>query len=268
MSKVSWKFELLVTTFCWVSLCASGVHRNEQVYRSTYGVVTRKVETLMIKEAKPLIDMLQQGIVGDVTKKCYVKTFQTNSSFILLDFCNEINKQLKKQLHGSELLNYTKMVQSEPLEQTTALRMDYRIPKIIHRSDGSQFVTDHPCVVYNISGIQDNVTYRSCDPWNFRHLLKETLRPIFSVINIYLIGVPIQDLLIADLIYFPKVTQLFLNGVPLTSESLENELLCTSPHLEVFHFHYSLGYLQKFPSHNYIQLFWSTEYCKTFLHNA
>ena len=62
-------------------------------------------------------------------------------------------------------------------------------------------------------------------------------------------GYQIFDLLVADLKHFPNLKELLLTKVPLSSESLEKELLCASPYLEVFSFWYSLGHLQKFPRH-------------------
>ena len=112
------------------------------------------------------------------------------------------------------------------------------------------------CSKYNISVVSKNsqdvintITESSCSPWNIRHLLRAAPHEIPSVINIHFQRVPIPDLFIDDLLYFPSLREIILESVPLTSESLENELLCYSPLLKVFGLLDSLGCLQKFPSH-------------------
>ena len=72
----------------------------------------------------------------------------------------------------------------------------YSIRKRIHGGDTSQLVADLPCTIYNISVMRGNpdtiynLTHKSCDPWNIRHLIKEAPHPILSIININLNGVP------------------------------------------------------------------------------
>ena len=256
MCKLEGQFAMLLTTLFCLLLCVSA-YRNEEVYRREYGVGWKKLETLyenvLRSGEQDYLQSIVRALENNQKDACYVKTFQTtNSNYILLDLCNKIDRKYEKLLHGSELLNYISGLsehESESLDKSKTLTMWNEIQEINHGSDGSQFVTAWPCVVYNISGMQDKVTYHSCDPWNIRHLLKEALHPISSITKITLDGIPIQNLLTEDLTYFPNLKYLILDHVPLTSESLERKLLCASPHLEQFYFFDSLGYLQKFPSH-------------------
>ena len=239
-------FAMLMTTFCWVILCVRA-YRNEEVYNRAHGVVHKKVKTLLSEALfGDYFDQYAKAFASDVKTECYVKTFETtNSDVILLDFCNKIHGSLGHQIYNNE-----------PLEQSETLSMSYNIQETENGStDGSRFVTHPQCFVYNITSMRNNsdiisnAPYRSCSPWNIRHLIRGVRRPILSIINIYLKGVPILDLLKEDLAFFPNLRSLFLRKTPLASESLEKELLCSSLYLQIFHFWNSLGYLRKFPSH-------------------
>ena len=251
MCKANWQISMLVTILCLVILCARA-YRKEEVYKRIYGVVPKKVETsceafLGFPGYK---DLFQHAFRRFQTENlCHVKTFQgKHSNYILLDFRSIINKHDEKHLHGLKIVNYVGYAQHEPLKQIEALLI-FNIENPKHSSDG------RACVLHNISRMHDSqdtintVTRHSCHPWNIRHLIKGAPHPFLSVINIFLLEVPIVDLLIEDLINFPNLRELLLNTVPVTSDSLEKELICTSPYLEVFSFSNSLGYLQKFPSH-------------------
>ena len=247
MFKSNWQFAMLMTTLCWTILCVRA-YRNEEAYRRTYGIIRQKTAKLFWREAlqseQDYTDLFAKALASGLKKECYVKTFKTtNSNLILLDFCNKIQGNLE---------NWHKW-ETEPLEETETFYMYYSIQKT--GSNHSQFVTDPPCFVYNTtlmpnnSYILNNGARRSCSPWNIRHLVRGASHRFLSTTNIHLTEVPILDLLKEDLAYFPNLRSLLLYGIPLTSESLETGLLCSSLYLQVFQFMHSLGYLEKFPSH-------------------
>ena len=180
----------------------------------------------------------------------------TKSVYIALDVCDRFKLvpefEEPHQLYGINISSFCNIVPCKPLHQMSSISVIYN-PKCKCTSNGNYSI---PCTKYKISVIKEHnqdvittVTQRSCDPWTVRHLFRAAPSQIPSVINIRLKGVPMPKLLIEDLLFFPNLRELILDYVPLTSKSLEENLLCYSGSLKYFRQTSSRGHLQKFPSH-------------------
>ena len=190
-------------------------------------------------------------------KSCTTPIYMaTESNYIVIDLCDrlKLNYMYKElhQLYGLNISAFCDIVKCEPTHQMISLTASYQDVYDVNGTDSA------PCSEYNIhvsvvrkqnQDIIVVVTERLCKPWNIRHFFRAAPHQIPSVVTIYLDIVLMPDLLLEDLLYFPNLQELLLGDMPLASESLENKLLCSSPHLKLFSFENSLGHLRKFPSH-------------------
>ena len=255
MSETQGQFRMLVITLCGIILCVRA-HRNDRAYRQIYGILPATWLNSFSPSTgdEDYLAHLLQAIHREEEKICQAVTFQSKSSFVLLDSCDILQTvclQCLEELSCKKCKYY-----GYPLEWRESLQMIYQIQEK-YRNDTFKtfmFSLDPPCstyILHNASLAEDSLgnatmfRQRSC-PWNIRHLMKDVLDPYDSIINIRLEGVPILDLLKEGLVFFPNLRELVLR---LSSESFDEDLLCYSPYLKVFSFTQSMGYLRKFPSH-------------------
>ena len=240
----------------WLIL-AVGAYRNEEVYKETYTSMTQEVDSLYFSELQSTTENYWLELVKTMRRsgECETPLFKpTKSVFIALDLCNSLELFSKieelHQLYGLNMSAFCNIVNCKPLNQMDSLDIGK------HSYHVANWNGSIPCSKYNISVVREHsqdiintVTRSPCNPWSIKNLFRAAPHQITSVTKVSLSDVSMHDLLIDDLLYFPNLQEFIVDTVPLTSKSLENKLLCYSPHLKTFVFALSRGYLQQFPSH-------------------
>ena len=249
------RFVIGILCLCLIIIRA---YKDEGVYRQTY----TSMEQEMARLYNNVLDGIQNHSTGTTRKlsvavDCETPVFMpTTSMLVAIDLCDILKlfagiTELH-QMIGFNISTFCDIVRCDLISEIRSL-------SVVHFQDNETNLSENvQCSVYNISVVStgnhnhdiiDAITQCPCQPWSIRHLFKAAPHQIPSVTKLQLQGVPMHDLLIEDLLYFPNLQAIFLRTLPLTSESLENELLCHSPNLKTFYFGFSQGHLQKFPSH-------------------
>ena len=241
-----------------------GAYRNDDVYRQRYDVIPHLFDNMYYDVFKPVVhnylkDMSELDVNDPVCSTMLIRngyaniSITTNVTVTILDLCDQF--PIINKLQGAEFskIHHLSTNAIKTIDNMKALTMAYNYK---NDSENPHYkIIDTRCWEYNMSIVmQDhkevisNVASHPCEHVNLRYLFQEH-QQLQSLNKISLFRVLIADLLVEDLGKFPKLRHLLLHYIPLTSESMEPGLLCSTPELELFSFFFSYGLLQEFPSH-------------------